>query len=71
MGNLCCAREHLVQFFVQFFTKLNFTVELRVYGALYILPGSAFTSLHGAHIAFRSCMFFSEQTATFALYSIN
>jgi hypothetical protein len=26
MGNLCCAREHLVQFFVQFFTELNYTV---------------------------------------------
>jgi hypothetical protein len=23
MGNLCCAREHSVQFFVQFFTQLN------------------------------------------------
>jgi len=35
MGNLCCAREHSVQFFVQFFfTQLNCTVELRVYGAL-------------------------------------
>jgi hypothetical protein len=26
MGNLCCAREHSVQFFVQFFTPLNYTV---------------------------------------------
>jgi len=26
MGNLCCAREHSVQFFVQFFTQLNRTV---------------------------------------------
>jgi hypothetical protein len=26
MGNLCCAREHSVQFFVQFFTQLNCTV---------------------------------------------
>jgi hypothetical protein len=26
MGNLCCAREYLVQFFVQFFTQLNCTV---------------------------------------------
>jgi hypothetical protein len=35
MGNLCCAREHSVQFFVQFFfTQLNCTVSLRVYGAL-------------------------------------
>jgi hypothetical protein len=25
MGNLCCAREHSVQFFVQFFTQLNCT----------------------------------------------
>ena len=33
--NLCCAREHSVQFFVQFFTQLNCTVLLRVYGALY------------------------------------
>jgi len=34
MGSLCCAREHTVQFLVQFFTQLNCTVELRVYGAL-------------------------------------
>jgi hypothetical protein len=26
MGNLCCAREHSVQIFVQFFTQLNCTV---------------------------------------------
>jgi len=26
MGNLCCAREHSVQFFVQFFIHLNCTV---------------------------------------------
>jgi hypothetical protein len=26
MGNLCCAREHSVQFFIQFFTQLNCTV---------------------------------------------
>jgi len=26
MGNLCCTREHSVQFFVQFFTQLNCTV---------------------------------------------
>jgi len=26
MGNLCCAREQLVQLFVQFFTQLNCTV---------------------------------------------
>jgi len=26
VGNLCCAREHSVQFFVQFFTQLNHTV---------------------------------------------
>ena len=31
LGNLCCAREHSVQFFVQFV----YTVYLRVYGALY------------------------------------
>jgi len=30
MGNLYCAREHSVQFFMQFF----YTVKLRVYGAL-------------------------------------
>ena len=30
MGNLCCAREHSVQFFVQFFfTQLNCTVWLK------------------------------------------
>jgi hypothetical protein len=26
MGNLCCAREHSVQFFMHFFTQLNSTV---------------------------------------------
>jgi len=26
MGNLCCAKEHSAQFFVQFFTQLNCTV---------------------------------------------
>ena len=26
MGNLCCAREHSVQFFMQFFIQLNCTV---------------------------------------------
>jgi len=26
MGNLCCAREYSVQFFVQFFTQLNSTI---------------------------------------------
>ena len=34
MRNLCCAGEHSVQFFVQFFTQLNCTVLRRVYGAL-------------------------------------
>ena len=34
MGNLCCAREHSVQFFAQFFTPLNCRVYLRVYGVL-------------------------------------
>ena len=34
MGNLCCAREHSVQFFVQFFKHLNCTVQRRVYGAI-------------------------------------
>ena len=31
LGNLCCAREHPVQFFEQFFTQLTCTVLLRVY----------------------------------------
>jgi len=36
MGKLCCATEHSVQFFAQFFfTQLNCTVQLRVYVALY------------------------------------
>jgi hypothetical protein len=36
MGNLCCGREHSVQFFVQFFfTQLNCTFSLRVCGTLY------------------------------------
>jgi hypothetical protein len=26
MGNLCCARDHSVQFLMQFFTQLNCTV---------------------------------------------
>jgi len=36
VGNLCCAREHSVQFFVQFFTqfKLRCMGPFRVYGAL-------------------------------------
>ena len=35
MGNLCCAREHSVQFFVQFFLhSLTAQFNLRVYGAL-------------------------------------
>jgi hypothetical protein len=35
MGNLCCAREHSVQFFVQFFTQLKLqSLTYRVYGAL-------------------------------------
>jgi hypothetical protein len=35
MGNLCCAREHPVQVFVQFiFTQLNCTVKLRVFGVV-------------------------------------
>jgi hypothetical protein len=36
MGNLCCARQHSFQFFVQFFTQLNCAVSLRVYGTLKI-----------------------------------
>jgi hypothetical protein len=32
MGNLCCAKEHSVQFFVQFFTQLNLTFNLRCMG---------------------------------------
>jgi len=35
MRNLCCARKHSAQFFVQFFTQLNCTVYLRLYGDLY------------------------------------
>jgi hypothetical protein len=34
MGNLSCAREHSVQYFVQYFKQLIYTVSLRVYGAL-------------------------------------
>jgi hypothetical protein len=34
LGKLCCAREHSVQFFVQFFTHLNCTFWLKVYGTL-------------------------------------
>ena len=33
-GNLCCAREHSVQFFVRVFTQLNCAVYLSVYWAL-------------------------------------
>jgi len=35
MGNKCCATGHLVQFSAQFFTQLNCTVLLKVYGSLY------------------------------------
>jgi hypothetical protein len=42
LTNLCCAREHSLQFFVQFFTQFNlgcmgplgFLEAFRVYGAL-------------------------------------
>ena len=34
MGNLCCARKHSVQFFVQFFYTIKLRSLLRVYGAL-------------------------------------
>jgi len=34
MENLRCVRGGSVQLFVQFFTQLNCTVYLRVYGAL-------------------------------------
>jgi hypothetical protein len=34
VGNLCCVREHSVQFSCSFFKQLNCTVYLRVYGAL-------------------------------------
>jgi hypothetical protein len=34
LGNLCCARDHSVQFFVQFFTQLNWTVNLGCMGPL-------------------------------------
>jgi len=37
LGNLCCAREHSVQFFVQFFTQPNYTIYLRLYGALNVM----------------------------------
>jgi hypothetical protein len=34
MGNLCCAREHSVQFFMQFFLRsYSAQFNLRVYGA--------------------------------------
>jgi len=36
MGNLCCAREHSVQFFVQFVYTVRLHSYLRVYGALYV-----------------------------------
>jgi hypothetical protein len=51
MGHLRCAREHSVQFFVQFFfTQLNCTVQLRVYGALNIIH-----SVLCAHNHFMTC----------------
>ena len=34
MGNLCCTRELQFSFSCSFFTQLNCTVYLRVYGAL-------------------------------------
>ena len=48
MGNLCCARERSVQFFVQFF----YTVKLRVYGALLLNTfeeGAGSVSFRPAH----------------------
>jgi hypothetical protein len=36
MGNLCLAREYSVQIFAQFFTQLNCTFQLGMYGALYM-----------------------------------
>jgi len=49
MGNLCCSREHTVQFFVQFFTQLNCTVYLRVYGALYLTQQLIFNNFIVKH----------------------
>jgi len=34
MGNLCCAREHSVQFFVKIFYTVKLQIYLRAYGAL-------------------------------------
>jgi hypothetical protein len=35
------------------------------------MHGTTMKILHGVHIVFRGRIFFSEQTATFALYNIN
>ena len=37
MGNLCCAREHSVQFFVQFFYTVKLHSLNRMYGALKVV----------------------------------
>jgi hypothetical protein len=58
MGNLCCAREHSDQFFVQFFVhsytapfKLECMGPFRVYGAFYsvYVTQLTFLCLHSEH----------------------
>ena len=48
MGNLCCAREHSVQFFVQFFTQLTCTVSLECMGPLTHAAAHLFDYLHSS-----------------------
>jgi hypothetical protein len=41
MGKLCCAREHSVQFFVQFFYTVKCIIQLRLYGAISWFSGAS------------------------------
>jgi len=59
MRNLCCAREHSLRFFVQFFTQLKCAVQLKVYWALYRQ-----TSLAAPEILF-SPVFWTQNTINY------
>jgi len=49
MGNLCCAREHPVQFFMQFFLTV-----FRVYGAIYREAAMSDFKLNGRNAVYQS-----------------
>jgi len=56
---------------LKFYRPINSFYLLQPSGYFTYYPIQHSNILHGAHIAFRCCTFFSEQTATFALYNIN